>query len=199
MPKYKLSDMEKFTSTAYDVIQKTTMKRYGNLHERVLEAVREEAAKLFTYILKDRGAINSTMSPFRAFGGTFWQALSKPYIKRKGHSRYWYYTGRLGSWLGKTDPLTVFGLPTMKATKFNPKARGYQKMTLQIDPFPMTNNVTVPEDINNRLFAKRIIYGKYQSNDDLRPLIEPAIKALVQYRIRRKVSKVMKEALQNDK
>lgn len=72
-----------------------------------------------------------------------------------------------------------------------------------MEPFPRTN-INVPVEIYNRLFGRRkvlsgaaAVLGTYVSNNDMRPIISPAMRQLINYSIKRKVTRTIKEVLQN--
>lgn len=195
MPR-KYEDLSTLAERNLDKVQVTTLKRYNEMAPLIRQAVEEESERLYQYIAGR--AINVQANPYKLYSKKAWRPLNKRYAKRKGHSNFWYKTGLLERWLRSKKPSSVYGKPRVELQKFNRFARGLQRLTLRIIPYPK-ENISIEEKVYNRLYAqKKVKLGNsltFISNEDDRPIVSPAKKLLIRYRINRTVSKTVKEIL----
>lgn len=186
-------------------LEKLTLKRYANLKPRLQEAVKQESEKYFKYLREK--VIGVKANPFKFYSSKPWPDLKPDYVryKKKKHrnSGFWSNKKVLDKWLNQASPAGVFGDPYIDIRSYNPSARGLQWMNIKIEPFPRTQ-INLPVNIYNRLFGRRkvksgegAVLKTYVSNDEMRPIISPAMRQLVNYTIKRRVRKVIKEVLTN--
>lgn len=199
-------DLEDLPSIIERFVEKTTYKRWQQAYEDIREYVRKVSNLLFLMINRD--AIGSLYNPYgyevsETTGEYYskvqvWQALSRSYALKKGPNKdkFWLYRGNLRDWLASTLPSQVFGTPEVYAD-FNKQARGYQDMHITIRPFPKAGHPNVPrgDDINiyNELFGRHAWGGGYYSNEDVRPIMAPAMRKLVDTRLKNGVKRILKE------
>lgn len=186
-------------------VEKITLKRFSRLKPRLQEVVRKESERYFKYL--DEKVVGVHANPFHFYNKQPWPALSEKYVKykKKKHrsSGFWSNKKVLHNWLQSASPTEVFGQPYIDIRNFNPTATGLQWANIRVEPFPRTN-INVPVEIYNRLFGRRkvlsgaaAVLGTYVSNNDMRPIISPAMRQLINYSIKRKVTRTIKEVLQN--
>ena len=180
-------------------IVKLTNKRLLLAEKAIKEATQKEADKLFLFI--SNVSVNRLYDYWERENSPFtnkvWERLGNAYVKKKGHRNFWFYKGELNKWLRSTLPSVVFGIPRVEVHK-NPKARGLQGMQFIINPWPNSRNPKIErEDIRNRLFGRHKWGGIYMSNEEARPIISPAMRALIKNRIEQRIRFVAKEALEN--
>lgn len=180
--------------------QVLTLKRYALLKPALAKAVREESEKLFKFIAEK--AVNVQANPFKFYSKKQWPALSKSTIRKKKHSNFWYDSGTLKNWLLSTSPASVYGNPFIDIKGASNFARGRQRVVIEVNPFPKTN-LALPDQIYYRLFARKKVKSgtgqqimtQFISNEEQRPIESPAKRQLINYRINRKVDKVIREVL----
>lgn len=204
--KYELSELG---NVIVNSVEKITLKRFSRLKPRLQEVVRKESERYFKYL--DEKVVGVPANPFHFYNKQPWPALSEKYVKykKKKHrsSGFWSNTKTrkesLHTWLQSASPTEVFGQPYIDIRNFNPTATGLQWANIRVEPFPRTN-INVPVEIYNRLFGRRkvlsgaaAVLGTYVSNNDMRPIISPAMRQLINYSIKRKVTRTIKEVLQN--
>lgn len=187
-------------------LYKITNRKLSLAMEEIKEAVLKESSKLFTFI-----ANNSVNRSFDYYEGTpytnkIWERLGDDYARRKGHRRFWFYdkpkrkAGEtlLRDWLLHTPTVSVMGNPRVEVNR-NPSAHGYQYVGFTITPFPNSRRPRIEEDlIRYKLFGRHKWGGTFMSNEEARPIVSPAIRALTNSRIRERVMYVLKEAIEND-
>lgn len=202
--KYELSELG---NVIVNSVEKITLKRFSRLKPRLQEVVRKESERYFKYL--DEKVVGVHANPFHFYNKQPWPALSEKYVKykKKKHrsSGFWSNKKKKGlhNWLQSASPTEVFGQPYIDIRNFNPTATGLQWANIRVEPFPRTN-INVPVEIYNRLFGRRkvlsgaaAVLGTYVSNNDMRPIISPAMRQLINYSIKRKVTRTIKEVLQN--
>lgn len=195
--KYGNWELEDLPTVIDRFLYKVTNKRLMTAMDAVKEAVYKESDKLFTMIANV--SINRMYDYWEdsPFTNRVWERLSRAYVLKKGHERFWFYKGNLDQWLRRTPPSEVFGRPIVEIYR-NPKARGFQDMKINITPFPNAKRPHIEDTaIRNRLFGRHKWNGEYISNEEARPIIAPAMRALVKNRLRQRVMKVLKEAVEN--
>ena len=181
---------------------KATYKRLRMAEERIDKFVRQQANLLFLMIRNE--AIGKVYNPYS--DNRPWPLLSKSYNRKKElygtQNKFWLYTGYLSRWLSRAKPSRIFGDPYVEVL-LNKSARGYQWVTFQIQPFP---NATYPNmdresEIYYRLFGRHFddygIDGR-MSNEEKRPIVAPAMRKLMDSRIKNGVKRILKEAIEND-
>lgn len=197
-------DLEDLPTIIENYIQRTTIKRYRMAYERIRDFVRKTSDLLFLMI--DREAIGKMYNPY--YGKTesgidyskekVWQALSKDYNSRKSdvtRDRFWIYEGHLRDWLRSTLPSQIFGTPEVVINPQNNKARGMQDMYVTVRPFPRAGrpNINSDDQIYKELFGRHEWNGTFASNEDMRPIMAPAMRKLVDTRIKNGIKRIFKE------
>lgn len=178
-------------------IVKFTNKRLKLAEEAIRNAVREESDKLFLFI--SNVSVNRLYDYWDGspFTNKIWDRLGAAYIKKKGHQKFWFYKGKLDNWLHGTLPSEVFGTPRLEVHS-NSKARGFQKIQFILSPWPNSRRPKISDEaIRNRLFGRHKWGGIYMSNEEARPIISPAMRALIRNRVEQRIRFVAKEALEN--
>lgn len=192
----RTKDLSSLADRNLEVIQVTTMKRYNAMSPEIKKVVEREANLLFKYIADK--AVNVSANPYGLYSKKPWRALDKSYAKRKGTTNFWYNTGRLENWLRTTEPSSIFGKPVVRLGAFSRWARGKQRMSIIVNPFPK-ERVVLDDDIYNRLYAPKHVKlnGSVKNipNEEDRPIISPALLMLTRRKINRAVTKVIKETL----
>lgn len=199
---YQLSDLG---NVVVDTVEKVTLKRFSRLKPRLQEVVRKDAERFFKYT--DKLVMGVHANPFHFYSKGPWPALNEKYVKYKKRkhrsSGFWSNKKLLHRWFQATSPVDIFGQPYIDIRSINPTATGLQWADIRIEPFPRTN-INLPVEIYNRLFAKRrvtsgaaAVLGTYLSNDEMRPIISPAMRQLINYSMKRKITRTIKEVLQN--
>lgn len=201
---YQLNDLG---NVILNSIEKITLKRYSRLKPKLQEVVSKESEKFFKYVDSKVTGVHS--NPFHFYSSSPWPDLSPKYVryKKRKHrsSGFWSNKKKLHNWFQSASPAEVFGNPYIDIRNYNPTATGLQWANIRIEPFPR-KKINLPTEIYNRLFGKRkiksgaaAVLGTYVSNDDIRPIISPAMRQLINYSIKRKVVKTIKETLSNGK
>lgn len=192
--------LENFADVVVDKVEKLTVKRFAKLKPALSKAIGEETEKYFTQVADK--AIGVTHNPYKQYSRGYWEPLSKAYVRRKGHNKFWLHKGVLESYLRSASPAAVYGHPYVDIRDFNPTAHGYQNMTILVKPFPY-KNPRFPVHIYNRLFGKRRVSSLaakvMQSNEDMRPIMSPQMQILIRNNVKRRMNKVIKEVLNGDR
>ena len=200
--KYELSELG---NVIINSVEKITLKRFSRLKPRLQEVVRKESERYFKYL--DEKVVGVHANPFHFYNKQPWPALSEKYVKykKKKHrsSGFWSNKKVLHNWLQSASPTEVFGQPYIDIRNFNPTATGLQWATIRVAPFPRTH-INVPVEIYNRLFGIRKVFsvaaavlGTSVSNNVMRPIISPALRQGINYSVKGKVTKNIKEVLKN--
>lgn len=181
------------------IIYKITNKRYKLAEERLYEAVKTESHFLFSTLLQ---GIDVPNPPYWVTNqGLAWQSLSQKWIKAKKHSNFWYgkrdrggnYT-HLKDWVKQNieKENDLLGKPIVYAAR-NLEARGYQRATIFINPFPKKLSSIHSVQLN-KLFKDN---GSGKSNEEARPLVNPALLFLMETRIMKVAKQILKETMEN--
>ena len=157
--------------------------------------------RLFSYIA-ERGP-ESEDNPFPKYTKKRWSKLSDKYIKRKKHSKFWFYKGTLKAYLSKADrDLTeIFGETLVTIDSFQARLAGKVKINYTIKPYPrglegMRGYTKGNEpEVYNRLFGQHRWDDNFISNEEDRPLIEPGMIAFVKRSLSRRVGLLLREGL----
>lgn len=182
---------------------KMSAKRYTYLEPILKRTVEKETELLFKYI--NSRAVNVAANPFKFYSKKPWPALSKNYVKRKKHANFWYYKGKLQNFFDQASPARYFGRVDVQVSGLRRGINPAQNISIKVTPWP-NQHPSFPTEIYNRLFAKRKIKsGKidtegqsiynYVSNEDQRPILSPAMRMLMNYRINRVIRKTIVEVL----
>ena len=177
----------------YGFIEKVTNKRIDNAQDDIEAIMQNESDKLFTLIANR--SIDVLSDPFPFYDEVVWHRLSQKWIKKKGHDRFWFYTGALQDWFYNTLPSGVFGKPELKIAK-NKKAKGYQYATFSYRPYP---NLRSPEISSSSI--KRKLFGKNRkgvANEEVRPIIKPAVRALISGRLKSLMLDLVRRAIKGE-
>lgn len=189
-------DLEDLPNVIERFIEKTTVKKWRNMYSAVRDFVRKQSELLFLMINRD--AVGKMYNPYDDWSTVkVWQALNENYNQRKRkhgtHNRFWLYKGGLKNYLSETLPSKVFGTPEVYAN-YNNKAKGYQNMHITIRPYPRAGQPGVGTGpIYNKLFGRHYWGGSFRSNEDVRPIMAPAMRKLMDTRIKNGVKRIMKE------
>lgn len=198
-------------------IQQTTAKRYAKLKPKLAKEVKKASDKLFIWL--DEKYTNVRANPFKFYSKKPWPELNKEYLARKRRQHkstaFWQYRGptkdqvgkTLKNWFRSNIPSDYMGNPQVKIRNFNPSARGRQNVIISVDVYPKADKFdsAVPNHIYNRLFAQKKVKSSpgaalitsYMSNDEQRPIIAPAMQMIINFSVKRKVNKIIKEVLLN--
>lgn len=188
-------------------IYKITVKRLNMIEPAILNAIIPEANKLFRMVVvnsMDVQVPSPEISPYLSKG---WRRLSQKWLEaKKPITTFWYgykdggydkegnSIQHLKDYLAGLDAMAIFGIPQIKTAK-NLRARGYQRATFSINPYPnrreeLRSNMSA--DQYKKLFVPR---RDGKTNEEDRPLISPAIKFMIENHLRKVVSKVLKEIM----
>lgn len=192
-----------------ETIQQTTAKRYAKLKPKLAKEVKKASDKLFIWL--DEKYTNVRANPFKFYSKKTWPELNKKYLARKRRQHkstaFWQYRGTLKKWFRSNIPSDYLGNPQVKIRNFNPSARGRQNVIISVDVYPKADKFdsAVPNYIYNRLFARKkvksspgaALISSYISNDEQRPIIDPAMQMIINFSVKRKVNKIIKEVLLN--
>lgn len=180
-------------------IQKITNKRW-NLVESQIKDVVEKERRLFSFLAYYATDVDHEPEPF-VEQGIVWHKLSKKWIKQKKHDNFWYgkrdskqgYV-HLKDWFRSLIDKEgeIFGEPIINVAR-NLGARGWQRATVTIQPYPKK----LADKYNSQT---KKIYGTLKNgsnNEKERPLIGPAMTHIINNRIERKVTNILKEVMEN--
>lgn len=195
--------IEDFSNYVIDNLEKITVKRFSALKPQLTKEVNKVTEQYFVDVADK--AIGVLSNPFKRYSTKSWKPLTPEYVRRKGHSEFWWRTGELNRWLRSETPSTYFGKPYIDIRNFNPTARGLQNMDIIVRPFPYKNPENrFPKLIYNRLFAKRkvssLVSGLLDSkvsNDDMRPIMAPTMQILINNKLKQKITRTIKEVINN--
>lgn len=188
--RYSLADLPDLFA---GFIYKVTNKRLAVAEQRIEKELGAETERLFKII--SRNYIMTENDPFAGtpYSSRIWKKLSPNWIKRKKNRYFWYDKGILDSWYMSTKPSSVFGRPELRTTA-NKKARAWQKVTFSYRPYPYLEHPDIDrEDIRYRLFGTN--WGG-DRNEEVRPVIVPAIRKLMDDRLLRKMEKILIESME---
>ena len=199
--KYNTFEKYDLSSITGAFIQTVIEKRLQLSWEILQKRVEEESERLFIVVANQIGDKGTLYDPYSGtdYSIRVWTRLGRSYVKRKGHERFWFYKGNLRRWLldKNNKPSTVFGKPVIGYAR-NPSARGWQKATISVNPYP---NVKYPDFSNgmvrNALFGRRKVQHSFESNEELRPIISPTIKMLINNRLIPVMQKTIKGVVEN--
>lgn len=184
-------ELEKLPQYHLDYLGRFAQRKLDLFIKHIPAVVEKESEKLFSYM--NEKAIGVKQNPFKQFSGAAWPALGTSYAQKKAkegkNQGFWAYKGKLGTFLNSKSPKRYYKAPAIKVRGFKKGFRGNQRLDIEIIPWP-NQNPSFPNDIYNRLFAKR--KGSKLSNEDLRPIENPAKQYILSYRIVAKVRKEIK-------
>ena len=170
-----------------------------HVRNKLAQQLPKETRRLFRFI--DSEAIGSSQNPFTDVNPIKWKPLDRKWVKRKGHNLFWEYKSKLSAWLFNTNPNMVFGSPQISISGMMKVKDDSVRATINIDFFPRTE-FNIKGAAYNRLFAKtkKALAGvgapvSFISNDELRPIMQPGMKAFVKRHLNRKVNSIIMEAL----
>ena len=190
---YELTDIPEIL---IGFMQKIINRRYDRVEALIHKRLQREADRLFLLVANAIGVGGALYNPYE---NPVWPRLSRPYAKRKGHERMWYYKGILREWLlnDNNKPSAVFGEPRIDIVR-NEDARGWQTAVIQVNPYPEVRDPRISNElIRYRLFGRRKAYGTYISNEELRPILSPTIKYILKNRLLGVVKSTIKEGMEN--
>lgn len=190
-------ELEDLPTVINRFIFKITNKRLQIAEEKLKEILQKETDRLFLII--SNVSVNRLYDYWDGspFTNKIWERLGSSYIKKKGHQKFWFYKGKLNNWLRDTLPSEVFGMPRVEIHR-NLRAKGFQNMQFTINPWPNSRRPKITDEaIRNRLFGRHKWNGIYMSNEEGRPIISPAMRALLKNRITERVTSTLKETLEN--
>jgi hypothetical protein len=192
--------LDELPSIVEGFLYKATNKRLAIAESALINEVIKESNKLFMYVVKNVNVLqpSSEITPYLAKG---WKPLTDKWLSAKAPVKtfwYGYESGRtnehLKDYLANLIPSNVFGMPKITTAK-NLRARGFQRVTFNIDPYPF-RGADLRENMDleqyNKLFAPR---RDGISNEDDRPLISPVIKYMMENHLRKVINKVLKETI----
>lgn len=199
---YNTFEKYDFSTISGAFIQTVVEKRMQLGWEKLQERIEREAEKLFIIIANLIGEKGTLYDPYSGtdYSSRIWTRLGRSYVKRKGHERFWFYKGNLRRWLldKSNKPSNIFGKPEIKYIR-NTKAKGWQKATFSVTPYPNVKNPDFSNDlVRNTLFGRRKVQNSFESNEELRPIVSPTVKMLINNRLIPIMQKTIKEAVEND-
>jgi len=181
------SAIKAFEARVKDAIDQAVNLRVDRIKKIALKAADAEADRLFKVIAADYVNKSSTPPPF-VTQGAVWEMLDPTYAMRKGHSRFFYYSGELRQELSAMSGVNTYGKST--ATVATTGKRGGKR--LSIVPFSYLSGLNDSSvlDAFTGVTARKLRgrAGHY------RPLIDPAIAHFMHYRVPRAVSRALRDA-----
>ena len=175
-------------------IYKITNRRYDLASSKLIDDVMTESERLFKLVVCNSMNVADISPELREYTSRPWRdlPLTKKWTDSKGHSNFWYGKGlaekggHLKDYLVGKAPSQLFGMPEIVPAR-NEKARGFQRMTISINPYPLRwKDLRERMDSNqyDKLFGTRkSADGGYTTNEEERPLISPAIQYMIEKRI----------------
>lgn len=179
---------------------KLTNKRFEQAQSQLISDVLTESNKLFKLVVCNSMGFVNASPEIREYLDQPWQPLSIGWMKRKKNNLFWYGTGKkeghLKDYLSDMTPSTLFGMPEINIAR-NTRARGYQIMTFSIDPYPLRGSY-IKENMSSRQYEK--LFGTTTGgdiNEEVRPLISPAIQYMLENRIKRVAMESLASVMSN--
>lgn len=203
--KLESNDLPEIYASFFQLVVERRVNRGYELLEKRIE---RESDRLFIILANAIGVKGMLYNPYAEYDpqGGIWPRLGRKYAKKKKSERFWYYKGHLRNWLldNNNKPSLVFGRPNLTYAR-NPNARGRQWATISVTPYPNVKNPNLPtngienetDSIRNRLFGRRPVGGGFESNEEMRPIVAPVIRYLINNRITDVMKKTIKEAVEN--
>lgn len=206
-----------------------TARRYAKLKPRLEKEVKVVSDKLFIWLADKYTDVTANPFKFYNKGVWPKLNIHYVNRKRKKHksTKFWRFSGTLDEWLRAELPSKYMGSPRVKVRNFNPSARGKQNILIDIDVYPYAANLddrirrseedNDPADsIYYRLFGRKKVAKRsvvkslmgseekkrtiqFISNDEQRPIIAPAMQMIINFSVKRRVNRIIKEVLTNGK
>lgn len=217
-------NLGQITSKSIESIQQMTAKRYAKLKPRLEKEVKIVSDKLFMWL--GEKYVDVKANPFKFYSRKQWPALNPYYLnlKRKKHktTNFWKFSGTLQDWFRTELPSEYMGNPRVRVRNFNPSARGKQNILIDVDVYPqaakLDERIKTREEDNDpddsiyyRLFGRKKVSTRpkkskrkssniaFISNDEQRPIIAPAMQMIINFSVKRRVNKIIKEVLTDGK
>ena len=222
-------NLSQITSKSVESIQTLTARRYAELKPRLEKEVKTVSDKLFIWLADKYTNVTANPFKFYSrtpWPKLNIHYLNRKRAKHKS-TNFWRFSGTLDEWLREELPSKYMGSPRVKVRNFNPSARGRQKMLIDVDVYPyaakLDDRIRRSEEDNEpadsiyyRLFGRkkvaktstvRSLMGSEEkkktihfiSNDEQRPIIAPAMQMIINFSIKRKINKIIKEVLTDGK
>jgi hypothetical protein len=204
-----------------------TARRYAKLKPRLEKEVKVVSDKLFIWLATKYTNVTANPFKFYSRGvwpKLNIHYLNRKRRKNKS-TKFWRFSGTLDDWLRAELPSKYMGSPRVKVRNFNPSARGIQNILIDIDVYPYAANlddrIRKSEEDNDpadsiyyRLFGRKKVAKRsvvkslmgseetkrtiqFISNDEQRPIIAPAMQMIINFSVKRRVNRVIKEVLTN--
>ena len=186
MPVDNTSAIEKFRISAMASLDRGVELKTQRIKRIALKAADAEANRLFKVIARDYVNKSSTPGPLST-QGVFWAPLDTEYALRKGHSRFFYYTGQLRNELSGMSGVAEYG----KSTATVSRGGKVGSMQLSIRPFSFLSS---PYDSSVLEVFSPSMRVKLAGRGTYRPLIDPAIAHFWRYRIPRAINRALRAA-----
>lgn len=206
-----------------------TAKRYAKLKPRLEKEVKVVSDKLFMWLADKYTDVTANPFKFYSRGVWPKLNIHYVNRKRRKNksTKFWRFSGTLDEWLRKELPSKYMGSPKVKVRNFNPSARGKQNILIDIDVYPyaakLDDRIRRSEEDNDpadsiyyRLFGRKKVAKRsvvkslmgseekkrtihFISNDEQRPIIAPAMQMIINFSVKRRVNRIIKEVLTNGK
>lgn len=204
-----------------------TARRYAKLKPRLEKEVKIVSDKLFIWLADKYTNVTANPFKFYSRGvwpKLNIHYLNRKRRKNKS-TKFWRFSGTLDEWLRAELPSKYMGSPRVKVRNFNPSDRGIQNILIDIDVYPyaakLDDRIRRSEEDNEpadsiyyRLFGRKKVAKRsvvkslmgseekkrtihFISNDEQRPIIAPAMQMIINFSVKRRVNRVIKEVLTN--
>lgn len=204
-----------------------TARRYAKLKPRLEKEVKIVSDKLFIWLADKYTNVTANPFKFYSRGVWPKLNIHYVNRKRRKNKsiKFWRFSGTLDEWLRAELPSKYMGSPRVKVRNFNPSDRGIQNIRIDIDVYPyaakLDDRIRRSEEDNEpadsiyyRLFGRKKVAKRsvvkslmgseekkrtihFISNDEQRPIIAPAMQMIINFSVKRRVNRVIKEVLTN--
>lgn len=204
-----------------------TARRYAKLKPRLEKEVKIVSDKLFIWLADKYTNVTANPFKFYSRGVWPKLNIHYVNRKRRKNksTKFWRFSGTLDEWLRAELPSKYMGSPRVKVRNFNPSDRGIQNILIDIDVYPyaakLDDRIRRSEEDNDpadsiyyRLFGRKKVAKRsvvkslmgseekkrtiqFISNDEQRPIIAPAMQMIINFSVKRRVNRVIKEVLTN--